>query len=232
MGDQSERPKLIPHSDGPQPRRHLFHGLPQHPLPGFDGLRPLAVLLRPAAIHHTVVARFTSLPRWMVKAIFNEVAPKPGAPWPPGVSPHVTKNGNPPLLPEMQVVKRRGSHSPVEQGTEAVRSKGTRARPHVGPTTSRSETSRKSPSKEDQQEHIERFLSRLLRAVADFGLGVPAEKEELRCSARKFIYSAATLRSLNVHTRVSTPASRTQDWDENPEGSARSTRSVRYNQPR
>lgn len=248
MGDHSERPKLMPHSDGPQPPRRFFRGLPQQPLPGFDGLRcaayaqqllglpstfpwtpgptlpteplPYYYVQRP----YTVVARFPWLPPWMVPAISYEVAPKHGAPWPPGASPHVARNGTPLRLPEMQVVKRRGGHSPVEQGTEAVRSECTRVRPHVSATTSRSETPR-SLSKKEQQEHIELFLTRLLRAVADLGLGVPTEKEEPRPSARKFVYSAATLRSLNVRRRVSTPAPLSQYRDENPQGSATSTSS-------
>ncbi|KAL3255386.1 hypothetical protein MRX96_017301 [Rhipicephalus microplus] len=248
-GDHSERPKLMPHSDGPPPPRHFFRGLPQQSLPGFDGLRcaayaqqllglpstfawtpgptlpteplPYYYVQRP----YTVVARFPSLPPWMVPAISYEVAPKHGAPWPPGANPHVARNGTPPRLSEMQVVKRRGGHSPVEQGTEAVRSEGTRVWPHVSATPSKSETLR-SLSKEEQQEHIELLLTRLLRAVADLGLGVLTEKEEPRPSARKFVYSAAALRSLNVRRRASTPSPLSQYRDENPQGSATSTSSV------
>ncbi|KAL3255370.1 hypothetical protein MRX96_017285 [Rhipicephalus microplus] len=71
----------------PRPRRHLFHGRPQHPLPEFDGLRyadysqplfglpstfpwtpgptlptepSLAVRLRPAAIHSSRVVHLVA----------------------------------------------------------------------------------------------------------------------------------------------------------------------------
>ncbi|KAL3255395.1 hypothetical protein MRX96_017308 [Rhipicephalus microplus] len=345
MGDHSERPRLMPHSDGPRPRRRLFHGRPQHTLPGSNVLMctayaqqlfgfpfkfrwtpgptlpteplPYYYVERP----YTVVARILSLLPWMVSAISYEVALNHGTLWPPDASPHFTRNGNRPRLPEMQLVNGHVSHSPVEQGTEAVRSKGTRVQTHQplpgfdglrcaayaqqllglpstfpwtpGPTLPTeplpyyyvqrpytvvarfpwlppwmvpaisyevapkhgapwppgasphvarngtplrlpemqvvkrrggSETPR-SLSKKEQQEHIELFLTRLLRAVADLGLGVPTEKEEPRPSARKFVYSAATLRSLNVRRRVSTPAPLSQYRDENPQGSATSTSS-------
>ncbi|KAL3245315.1 hypothetical protein MRX96_047015 [Rhipicephalus microplus] len=44
MGDHRQRPKLSPHSNGPSPRRRLFHGRRQHPPPGFDGLMVAAHL--------------------------------------------------------------------------------------------------------------------------------------------------------------------------------------------
>ncbi|KAL3217337.1 hypothetical protein MRX96_032526 [Rhipicephalus microplus] len=157
----------------------------------------------------------------MVPAISCEVAPNQGPTWRPGVSPDVTRNGAPPRQPERQVVKRRGSRPPAEQCTEAVRPHATRARTRKSTTPSKSETSRSSPSKEEE------YIERLLRAVADLGLGVPAKEEEPRCSARKFIYSAAILRSLNVQSRASTSASRSEHQDQNLEGSSTSACNVR-----
>ncbi|KAL3183933.1 hypothetical protein MRX96_006257 [Rhipicephalus microplus] len=43
MGDR-QRPRVMPHSDGPRPRRRSFHGRRQHPPPGFDGLMGIAYL--------------------------------------------------------------------------------------------------------------------------------------------------------------------------------------------
>ncbi|KAL3222415.1 hypothetical protein MRX96_004882 [Rhipicephalus microplus] len=247
MADRCPRPQFVPRSDGPRPRRRLFHGRREQRPPGFDGLMGAAYLqelfglpstcpwtpgptlpTEPAPYYYVqwpypVLPLFPSLPPWMVPAISCDVAPNQGRPRRPGASPDVTRNGNPPRPPERQVVKRRGSRPPAEQGTEVVRSQGTRARTRKSATHSRSGTSRSSPSKEEQDEYIDVVLSRLLRAAADLGLSVPAKKEEPRCSVRKFIYSAAMLRSLNVQNRASTPVSRSEHQNNGPEGSGTST---------
>ncbi|KAH8019315.1 hypothetical protein HPB51_018827 [Rhipicephalus microplus] len=240
MGDRVQRLQLMPLTDGPQPRRRFFHGRYPHPPPRFEGLMvaanvqqwlglpstfpwtagptlptepsPYYFVQRP----YSVVTRFPSLPPWIVPAVSYEH----GIPWPqdrsPDASPDVTTNGTPPRLAERQLVKSRGSQPPVEKGTEVVRSQATRVRSPKSATPSRSKTSRSSPSKEEE-EYIELVLSRLLRTVADLGLGVPAKKEEPRCSTSRLVYSAAMLRSLNVSSRVPTPASKSEPRDENPE---------------
>ncbi|KAH7985731.1 hypothetical protein HPB51_026770 [Rhipicephalus microplus] len=251
MGDRCQRPRLVPHSSGPRPRRYLFHGRRQHPPPRFDGLMGVAYLQELFGLPlmfpwtpgptlpmehlpyyyvqrpYPVFPLFPMLPSWMVPAISYEVALNQGSPRQPRANPDVTRNDAPPRPPKRHVVKRRRSRPPPEQGTQAVRSKATRARTRKSAVPSTSETLRSSPSKEEQQEYIELVLSRLLRTAADLGLSVPAKKEEPRCAARKFIYSAAMLRCLNAHNRTSTPASRSEHLDENPEGSGTSAGNVR-----
>ncbi|KAL3221800.1 hypothetical protein MRX96_029116 [Rhipicephalus microplus] len=241
MGDHCRRPPLAPHSKGPRPRKRLFHGRRQHPPPAFDGLMGAAYLQAlfglpstfswtqgPTLPMETVPYYYVQWPYlvfplfppwspWMVPAISYVVARNQGTPWRPGANPDVTRNGVPPRPQGRQVFKRRGSRPPADQGTEAVRSQDTRARNRKSATPSTSETSRSSPSKERQEEYIELLLSRLLRAAADLELGMPAKKEEPRCSKHRFIYSAAMLKSLNVHSRASTPASRSEYQHKNPE---------------
>ncbi|KAL3242935.1 hypothetical protein MRX96_020775 [Rhipicephalus microplus] len=108
----------------------------------------------------------------------------------------------------------------VSWQTQAPAANATRARTRKSATPSKSESSRSNPSKGEQ------YIERLLRAVADIGLGVPAKKEKPRRSARKFIYSAAMLRSLNVQSRASTSASRSEHQDRNLDGSSTSTSNV------
>ncbi|KAL3245325.1 hypothetical protein MRX96_047025 [Rhipicephalus microplus] len=156
---------------------------------------------------YPVLPLFPFLPPWMVPAISYEVAPNQGSPRRPGASPDVTRNRAPPRPPKRQVVKCRKSLPPSEQSTEAVRSHVTRARTRKSTVPSRKETSRSRPSKEGREKYIDLVLSRLQRTAADLGLGVPAKKEAPRCTTHKFIYSATMLRSLNVHSQASTPAS-------------------------
>ncbi|KAL3245317.1 hypothetical protein MRX96_047017 [Rhipicephalus microplus] len=149
----------------------------------------------------------------MVPANLYEVVPNQGSSWRSGASPDVTRNGVPQRPPKRQVVKRRRSQPPAEQGTEAVRPQATRSQTRKSVTSTKSVTSRSSQSNKEQEEYIQLVLSRLRRAAADLGLSVPAKKEEPRCAAHKFIYGAATLRSLNVRSRASTPASRLEHRD-------------------
>ncbi|KAL3245322.1 hypothetical protein MRX96_047022 [Rhipicephalus microplus] len=243
MGDRCQRPRLVPHSNSPRPRRRLFHGRRQHLPSGFDGLTAAAHLqelfglpsmfpwtpgptlpMEPVPYYYVqwpypVFPLFPWLPPWMVPAISYEVVLNQGSPRRPGASADVTRNDTPPRPPKRHVVKRRRSRPPPEQGTQVVRSKATRARTRKSAVPSTSETLPSSPSKEEQQAYVELVLSRLLRTAADLGLSVPAKEEEPRCAAHKFMYSAAMLRSFNVHSRTSTPASRSENLDENPQES-------------
>ncbi|KAL3194884.1 hypothetical protein MRX96_045852 [Rhipicephalus microplus] len=124
-----------------------------------------------------------------------------------GCEPGRHQEWRPPRPPKRQVVRCRRSLPLAEEGTEAVRSHATRARTRKSAVPSRKETSQSSPSNEGQEKYIDLVLSRLLRIATNLGLGVPAKKEAPRCAAHKFIYSAAMLRSLNVHNHASTPAS-------------------------
>ncbi|KAL3245321.1 hypothetical protein MRX96_047021 [Rhipicephalus microplus] len=130
-----------------------------------------------------------------------------------GCEPRRHKERRPATSTKEAGLKRRRSQPPAEQGTEAVRPQATRTQTRKSATSSKSATSRSSQSNEEEDEYIELVLSRLLRAAGDLGLNVPAKEEEPRCAAHKFIYSAATPRSLNVHSRASTPASRLEHRD-------------------
>ncbi|KAL3197813.1 hypothetical protein MRX96_053864 [Rhipicephalus microplus] len=137
--------------------------------------------------HYPVFPLFPLLPPWMVPAIPYEGASNQGTPLRPGASPDVIRNGAPPRPPKRQVVKRGWSQPPAEKSTEAVRSQATRTQTRKSITPSTRETLRSNPSKEEQEEYIKLVLSRILRAVADFGLGVPTKKEEPSLAAQKFI---------------------------------------------
>ncbi|KAH7971575.1 hypothetical protein HPB51_027082 [Rhipicephalus microplus] len=207
MGDRFQRPRLVPHSVCFRQRRPLFHGRRQHPPPGFDELT--------ADAHLQELFGLPSMFAWTLgPTLPMEPVPYYYVQWPYPVFPML------PLLPPWmvpaipyEVVKRRRSQPPAEQGTEAVRPQATRTQTRKSATSSKSATSRSSQSNEEEDEYIELVLWRLLRAVGDLGLNVPAKEEEPRCAAHKFIYSAATPRSLNVHSRASTPASRLEHRD-------------------
>ncbi|KAL3211323.1 hypothetical protein MRX96_036484 [Rhipicephalus microplus] len=69
---------------------------------------------------------FPSLRPCMVRAILYEVTLNQGTAWCPDLSPDVTRNCAPSCTPERQVVKRRNSRPPAEQGTDVVRCQATR----------------------------------------------------------------------------------------------------------
>ncbi|KAL3250387.1 hypothetical protein MRX96_055529 [Rhipicephalus microplus] len=201
-------PSAFPWTPGPT--------LPMEPVPCYYVQLP-----------YPVFPLFSMLPSWSVPAITYEVALNQGSPRQPRATPDVTRNDAPPRLRKRHVMKRRRSPPPSEQSTEAVRSKATRARTRKSATSSSSETLRSSPLKEEQQAYMALVVLRLLRTAEDLGLSVPAKKEEPKCATHRFIYSAATLRSLNVHSRILTLASRSEHLDESPEGSGKSARNVR-----
>ncbi|KAL1481172.1 hypothetical protein MTO96_034627 [Rhipicephalus appendiculatus] len=247
MGERWRRPQPVQHSDGPRPRRRLFYSSGQQQPEGFDDPMGAAYLQELLGLPSTYpwtpgptlptepvpyyyvqwpCPAFPLFPPWMVPAFSYGITQNQRRPWRPAASPDVARNGAPPTPPERQVVKRagRGSQTFAEQGAEAVRFQAPRVWTRTSATPSTSETSRSSPSREEQ--YIELVLSRLLDAAADLGLGLPDKDEEARCSGRKFVYSAEMLRSLNVHSRASTPASRSEHRDENLEASASSASNI------
>ncbi|KAL3245316.1 hypothetical protein MRX96_047016 [Rhipicephalus microplus] len=204
MGDHCQRPRLVPHSVCFRPRRPLFHGRRQHPPPGFDELMGAAYLQEQFGLPSTFA--WTPGPTLSTEPVPKYHGGRVRARTSLGTAPyHVRQRGRSSI--------RRRSQSPAEQGTEAVRFPATRARTRKSVTPSTRETLRSNPSKEEQEEYIEVVLSRLLRTVADFGLGMPAKKEVPRFTAHKFNYSAAIFRSLNVHSWASMPASGMEHQD-------------------
>ncbi|KAL3246298.1 hypothetical protein MRX96_057777 [Rhipicephalus microplus] len=83
----------------PRPRKLLFHGRHQHPLPGFDGQRCAAYAQQlfglPSTLPWTREPTLPTKPLPVGPAISHEVALNHGSPWSPDASPDVTRNGTP-----------------------------------------------------------------------------------------------------------------------------------------
>lgn len=248
MGERCRRLQPVEHSDDSGPRRRIFYSRGQFQPQGFDDPMGAAYLQELLGLPSTYpwtpgptlptepvpyyyvrwpCPAFPLFAPWMAPAFSYGLTQNQRRPRRPAVSPEVARNGEPPSLPERQVSKRtsRGSQPLVEHGTEAARYHAPKVWTRTSATPPTSETSRGSPSREEQ--HVELVLSRLLEAAADLELCLPSKHAEARGTRHRLIYSAEVLRSLNVHSLASTLASRSEHGHEKPEGNVTSAGNFR-----